>query len=102
MQRGPSLFGPPSLTFSGRSLERQNCRRIMNQGQVLGCSGDLRPDPTTVLGGQHHDALLSHFEARVKASPDRLAIIDTARVLSYRELDCLSNRVANCLRAHAV
>jgi amino acid adenylation domain-containing protein len=46
--------------------------------------------------------VLDFFQAQVQARSEAVAIKDRARLMTYAELDLLSNRVANELRCHAL
>lgn len=46
--------------------------------------------------------VVTRFQATVAADPQRPAVVDGERVLSYSELDAAANRLAHCLRAYGV
>ncbi len=46
--------------------------------------------------------LQARFSSQVYKHPDKIALVDGAVTLTYRELDTLSNRLANCLQQYDI
>ena len=65
---------------------RSNAQLVVGLARTARAVGVPRPDSTTTIADR--------FEARVQEGPDRTAIVQDDRALSYRELDAEANRFA--------
>ncbi|MEO7020167.1 MAG: amino acid adenylation domain-containing protein [Ktedonobacteraceae bacterium] len=62
----------------------------------------ILPDPTAPFSEQWVGSVHSLFAQQARYTPYRLAVVDTTESITYQELDALSNRLAQYLRASGI
>jgi amino acid adenylation domain-containing protein len=72
-------------------------KRIANFSLVTPTSAILLPDPTQSIDCKWEGAVCYQFSLQANRVPERKAIVDKQGTWSYKELDTLSNQLANYL-----
>lgn len=112
------------LSMAVRSLEENHSTRLSDRPRPEGCEGigqpDSRPQCLDAVGATNWSSnrkgespsdspsagdaasVLALFAASVRRHPDRPAVSDENRTLTYRELDAAASHLARALRARGV
>ena len=103
------LFGPERIRQLLQQLEHLLAQAVAQPEQEIGrftlitpAAAALLPDPTQPLRDDWQEAVHTLFSRQAQRTPERVAISDQHETWTYKELDDLSNRLANLLRAQGV
>jgi amino acid adenylation domain-containing protein len=103
------LFGPERIKQLLEQLEQLLSEALAQPEQSIGrlslitaSAEKLLPDPTQHLNDDWRGAVHTLFSEQARRAPERVAMSDEHESWSYGELEELSNRLANCLRAQGV
>jgi len=104
------LFGPERVTQMLQQLEHLLAQAVARPEQEISrftlvtsaAAAELLPNPTQPLRDDWQESVHTLFAQQAQRTPARVAISDQHEVWTYRELDDLSNRLANYLRAQGI
>ena len=78
-------------------------KKTLNQYSLVTPSAQkILPDPTEPLDDTWEGAIHDLFSRQAKRAPDRVAVTDPNEAWTYRELDAISNQLANYLLQHGI
>ena len=85
------------LQYLLEQIVEQPEQAISRYSLVSSASAKYLPNPKQPLKSQHQESILVRFKRQVQANPDAIAIVENSLKLTYRQLDILSNQIANYL-----
>lgn len=77
-------------------------QKLADFSLVTPSAAGLLPNPTQALIPEWFGAVHDRFSQQAARVPERLAVADKYRVLTYAELDDISNKLANYLRSQGI
>ena len=77
-------------------------KKISDYSLVTSAARRILPDPGIPLSNRWEGSVQDLFAQQAGRIPAQLAVVDATETITYQELNSISNRLANCLRASGI